>query len=341
MTKTKDFATHLTDFLSRYLPELRNVSEHTIASYCDTFRLFLGYCQDFEGMKIEKLSLKDFTPELIERFLGWLETDRKNSIATRNQRLAAINSFVRYVQPQEPAMLLNFQKVLNIPIKKTVKKPIKPLTKEAVATILREPDTHTKQGRRDAMILCFLYDTAARVQELCDLKVGAVRIQHPASVKILGKGRKERIVPLMPTTIQNLKNYLAENHLLSPEKSHFPLFANREGNHFTTAGLRYILRKYVASATDKDGVILEKVTPHVIRHTKAMHTYEAGNNLIYVRDLLGHEDIKTTGIYARASITMKRQALEQVSDSPVQEIPSWAENKDMLAWLKSFGAKKC
>jgi site-specific recombinase XerD len=338
--RTKDFATYLTDFLSRYLPELRNVSENTISSYCDTFRLFLGYCKDFEGMKIEKLSIKDCTPELIERFLGWLESDRKNGASTRNQRLAAINSFVRYVQPQEPTMLLNFQKVLDIPIKKTVKKPIRPLTKESVAIILREPDINTKQGRRDAMILCFLYDTAARVQELCDLKVGAVRIQNPASVKILGKGRKERTVPLMPATIQNLKNYFAENHLLSPEKSHFPLFANREGNHFTPAGLRYILRKYVASAADREGVVFEKVTPHVIRHTKAMHTYEAGNNLIYVRDLLGHEDVKTTGVYARASLKMKRQALEQVSDSPILEIPSWVENKDMLAWLKGFGAKK-
>ncbi|HBR01750.1 MAG TPA: integrase [Ruminiclostridium sp.] len=338
--KTKDFAHYLTDFLGHYLPELRNVSENTISSYCDTFRLFLGYCRDCEGMKIERFSLKDLTPELVERFLGWLETERKNSVSTRNQRLAAINSFAKYVQPQEPAMLLNFQRVLDIPIKKTVKKPIKPLSKEAVATILREPDTSTKQGRRDAVILCFLYDTAARVQELCDLKVGDVRIQNPASVRILGKGRKMRTVPLMPSTVQNLKNYLTENHLLVPEKSHFPLFANRDGNHFTPAGLRYILRKYVESASDREGILLERVTPHVIRHTKAMHTYEAGNNLIYVRDLLGHEDIKTTGVYAQASLKMKRQALEQVSDSPVQEIPSWVQNRDMLEWLKSFGAKK-
>ncbi len=340
MLKTNDFATYLTEFLGRYLPELKNVSEKTISSYCDTFRLFLGYCQDYEGMKIETLTLKDISSELVERFLGWLETDRKNSIATRNQRRAAISSFIKYVLPQEPAMLLNFKKVLDIPVKKTAKKPIKPLTKEAVATILRQPDVSTQFGRRDAMILCFLYDTAARVQELCDLKVGDIRLQNPASVRILGKGRKLRTVPLMPPTAQNLKNYLTENRLLSPEKSHFPLFANREGNHFTPAGIRYILRKYVETASDC-GDILERVTPHVIRHTKAMHTYEAGNNLIYVRDLLGHEDIKTTGVYAKTSLKMKRQALEQVSDSPVQEIPSWVQNKDMLTWLKSFAAKKC
>lgn len=339
--KTKDFAAYLTDFLSRYLPELKNVSENTVSSYCDTFRLFLEYCQNSEGMKIEKLSLKDFTPELVERFLGWLEVDRKNSAATCNQRLSALHSFVKYVQPREPTMLLTFQRLLDIPFKKSVKKPIRPLSKETVSVILRQPDTSDMKGRRDAMLLCFLYDTAARASEICDLKVGDIRLQHPASVRIFGKGRKIRTVPLMPSTVQNLKNYLAENQLLVPGKSQFPLFANRDGNHFTPAGLRYILKKYVESASSSGQPILENVSPHVMRHSKAMHIYESGNNLIYVRDFLGHEDVKTTGIYAQTSVEMKRKALERVSDSPIQDIPSWTQNKDMLMWLKSFGSKKC
>jgi integrase/recombinase XerD len=338
--KTKNFAVYLTDFLSHYLPELKNVSERTVSSYCDTFRIFLEYCQYEEEINVEKLSIGDIKPELIENFLEWLETGRKNAIATRNQRLGAIHSFARYVLPQEPMFLLNFQRVLAIPVKKTPRKPIKPLTKESVAVLLRQPDTSTLKGRRDATILCFLYDTAARVQEVCDLRVEDVRLEHPASVRILGKGRKTRTVPLLPSTVQNLKTYLTENHMLAPEKNHLPLFRNRDGGQLTRAGMTYILNKYIKSASGYDSSIPEKLSPHVMRHTRAMHIYEAGSCLIDVRDILGHADIKTTDIYARASVNMKRKALEQVSDSPVPEMPSWQQSKDLMAWLKSFGAQK-
>lgn len=338
--KKNDFSPQLTEFLAHYLPELKNVSENTISAYCDTFRLFLGYCKDVENMSIEKMSLKDLKPELVERFLCWLETERGNSIATRNNRLAAIHSFVRYLQVQEPMLLLNFQRILAIPVKKTERKVIKPLTKEAVATVLRQPDISTARGRRDATILCVLYDTACRVQELCDLRVEDIRFEHPANVRIHGKGRKTRIIPLLPTTAQNLKNYLAESHMLSPEKSHLPLFTNQNGNQLTRSGVAYILNKYVQSAAEMDDSIPQKITPHKVRHTKAMHLFESCENLIHVRDFLGHTDIKTTGIYARSSLAMKKRALETVSETPVAEIPSWQENKDMLLWLKSFGAHR-
>lgn len=151
--KTANFATHMTDFLSHYLPELKNVSTNTISSYCDAFRLFLGYCQDIEDMKIEKLSLDDLTPELVDRFLQWLRTERNNGLSTRNQRLAAIHSFVKYLQTKEPRLLLNFQQILAIPVKKAERKAINPLTKETIALILRQPDTSTLSGRRDATII--------------------------------------------------------------------------------------------------------------------------------------------------------------------------------------------
>lgn len=338
--KKNDFSPQLTEFLAHYLPELKNVSENTISAYCDTFRLFLGFCQDTEGINIEKMSLKDLKPELVERFLRWLETDRGNSVATRNHRLAAIHSFVRYLQVQEPTLLLNFQRILAIPVKKTERKMIKPLTKEAVAVILRQPDISTVRGRRDATILCLLYDTACRVQELCDLRVEDVRFDHPANIRIHGKGRKIRIIPLLPTTAQNLKNYLAENHMLLPEKSHLPLFTNQNGNQLTRSGVAYILNKYARSASEVDDSIPQKITPHKVRHTKAMHLFESCENLIHVRDFLGHTDIKTTGIYAQSSLAMKKRALEMASDTPVADIPSWQENKDMLSWLKSFGAHR-
>ena len=337
--KTTDFASHLTEFLGHYLPDLKNVSTHTISSYCDTFRLFLSYCQDVETLRIEKLSLEDFKPELVDKFLQWLKTERNNGAATRNQRLAAIHSFAKYLQIQDPRLLLNFQRILAIPVMKTERKAIKPLSKEAVALLLRQPDTSTLRGRRDATILCFLYDTAARVQEICDLRIKDVRLDYPSSVRILGKGRKTRTVPILPATAQNLKSYLTETHMLEPEKSHLPLFTNRDGKSLTRAGVAYILNKYVKEASEIDSSIPEKISPHVLRHTKAMHIYEAENNLIYVRDFLGHADIKTTGIYAQSSLSMKRKALEKVSNSPTLDMPPWQQSKDMMAWLKSFGSK--
>lgn len=338
--KKHDFSEHLTEFLGHYLPELKNASTNTISGYCDTFRIFLTYCQDVEHISIEKMSVSDLTADLVDRFLEWLETERHNGQSTRNNRLAAIHSFVRYMQAREPQLLLNFQQILAIPIKRTKQEAIKPLSKEAIGIILRQPDTSTAIGRRDTTILCVLYDTAARVSEICDLRIEDVRLDHPASVRITGKGRKVRTVPLLPTTAQNLKNYLAENHMLAPEKSHMPLFTNRDGKAFTRSGITYILNKYVSSASEVDASIPERITPHVMRHTKAMHLYEADQDLITVRDFLGHSDIKTTSIYARSSLEMKRKALEKISDSPTPEVPSWQQSKSTLEWLKSFGAQK-
>lgn len=172
------------------------------------------------------------------------------------------------------------------------------------------------------------------------MRIEDVRLEHPASIRITGKGRKVHTVPILPATAQNLKNYLAETHMLLPEKSHLPLFTNRSGEPFTRSGITYILNKYAKEASRADSTIPDKINPHRMRHTKAMHLYEADNDLISVRDFLGQSDIKTTGIYARSSLEMKRQALEKISDSPVSEMPSWHQNKGTLEWLKNYGSHK-
>ena len=255
-------------FQNAGITKLEELNSSHVSAYCDAFRLFLGYCQDVEGMRIEKLSIDDLTPELVDHFLQWLRIERNNGTATRSQRLAAIRSFVKYLQIKEPRLLLNFQQILAIPVKRAERKAINPLTKEAIALILRQPDTSTLSGRRDATILCFLYDTAARVQEICDLRIEDVRLDYPASVKILGKGRKTRVVPILPATTQNLKKYLTEMHMLAPEKSHLPLFMNRNGQKLTRAGVTYILNKYAKAASVIDPSIPEKIPPHLMRHTR-------------------------------------------------------------------------
>lgn len=338
--KTPDFSKYLTDYLTHYLPELKNVSENTLATYSDTFSYFLTYCQDVESMKIEKMAINDLKAELVERYLNWIETSQGNSMATRNNRLATIHSFVRYLLPREPKLLLNFQKILAIPTKKAPQRTVQPLSKESVGILLRQPDTSTLQGRRDATVLCVLYDTAARVSELCNLSIEDVRFENPPHIRITGKGMKVRTVPILPETAKNLKNYLIETHRLKPECYHLPLFVNRDGEPFTRSGIRYILNKYTRMAHAIDDSIPENINPHRIRHTKAMHLYEAVDDLVDVRDFLGHADIKTTSIYARSSLAKKKRAQEKISDSPVLELASWQQDKNLLEWLKGYGRKK-
>ena len=334
--KTTNFSEHLTAFLGHYLPELQNVSELTLNNYTDTFTYFLTYCQDVESIKIEKMTVNDLNADLVDRYLQWMETNQGNCIATRNNRLAAIHSFVRYLQPREPKYLLNFQEILAIPTKKVPQKIVQPLSKEAVGILLRQPDTSTPKGRRDVTVLCVLYDTAARVSELCNLRIEDVRFENPPHIRILGKGMKPRTVPILPETAKNLKSYLVETHRLKPECYHMPLFVNRDGEPFTRSGIRYILNKYIKMAHEVDASIPKSINPHRIRHTKAMHLYDAVEDLIDVRDFLGHTDIKTTSIYARSSLAKKKRAMEKISDSPVPELASWQENKNTLEWLKNF-----
>lgn len=334
--KSTSFSEHLSAFLGHYLPELKNVSELTLDNYTNTFIYFLTYCQDVESMRIEKMSVSDLNADLVDRYLLWMETNLGNSPATQNNRLAAIHSFIKYLQPKEPKHLLTFQQVLAIPMKKTPQKTVKPLSKESVATLLRQPDTTTLKGRRDATVLCVLYDTGARVSELCNLRIEDVRFDNPPHIRIYGKGMKTRTVPILPETAKNLKSYLVETHRLKPECYNMPLFVNRDGQPFTRSGIRYILNKYIRMAHDVDNSIPESINPHRMRHTKAMHLYEAVNDLIDVRDFLGHADIKTTSIYARSSLAQKRKAQAKISDSPVPELASWQKNRDTLEWLKNY-----
>lgn len=336
MTPT-DLATHLTAYLGSYLPGQRNVSTNTIRSYRDTFSLLLAYCSDVRGLALERLTLQKLASTLIEEFLAWLEQTRGNSVTTRNQRLAAIHAFFRYLQQEEPALLLFCQRVLAIPFKRVACTPVCHLTADAIQQLLTQPDQNVIAGRRDLTLLCVLYDTGARVQELVDLSVKDVRLDAPAVIRLTGKGRKTRHVPLMTRTVALLDSYLEEWRLTTPDKMDRPLFFNRQHHKLTRAGVTYVLKKYVVQVSSCNPGLPQHVTPHVLRHSKAMHLLQAGVNLIYIRDILGHVDIKTTEIYARADTEMKRQALAQLPPPPgPTNRPSWSEDNQLLTWLRSL-----
>jgi integrase/recombinase XerD len=335
--KTTDFARYLSAFLSTYMPGVRNVSTNTIRSYRDSYRLLLGYCKDQLGIPVERLTLAQLTDRVVLGFLDWLGRERGCSISTRNQRLAAVHAFFRYVMLEEPVLLSSCQRILAIPVAKHEQPAVRYLTPDALRLILEQPDRNTMRGRRDLAILSVLYDTGARVQELVDLRVRDVRLDTPPIISLTGKGRKTRHVPLMQNTTIVLARYMKENRLDREAALDTPLFLNRQSAKFTRAGISYILRKYSECARRLSVSIPEKITPHVLRHTKAMHLYQSGVAMVYIRDLLGHVDISTTDIYARADTEMKRKALEKAYPEMTSvTLPSWNQNQDLLSWLKNL-----
>jgi integrase/recombinase XerD len=335
--KPTDFSVQVTKFLTHHLGAQRNLSPNTIKAYRDVFSLLLRFCRDVRGIALERLSLAHIDVPLVESFLDHLAENRHASIRTQNHRLAVLHAFFRYVQSEVPERLLQCQQILAIPLRRYTRPNVGYLSKEDLAQILAQPDLQSREGRRDAVLLSVLYDTGARVQELTDLNAGDVRLAAPAQVRLMGKGRKMRAVPLMDATVQLLRDHLRENTLDRPEHAERPLFQNRHGERFSRSGIRYVLQHYVQAIRREHPGFTEKVSPHTLRHTKGMHLLQSGVSLEIIRDFLGHVDIKTTQIYAQANLEMKRRALEKVADdAPLPNMPAWTQNKSLLEWLQSL-----
>jgi site-specific recombinase XerD len=336
--KTNDFAYLLSSFFQKYLPGNQNVSTNTIRSYRDSFTLLLTYLRDVRSLAPEKLCFIDLDRKVIEDFLFYLEHEHHNGISTRNQRLAAIKSFFRFAQIEQPEHLLLCQSIISIRTKKSSRPVIGYLSGDETKALLRQPDATTLKGLRDLALLSLLYDSAARVQEVCDLTVSCIRLQKPPVARLYGKGRKTRDVPLSNACAEILDRYIHDNRLDRPETVNRPLFFNSQKKKLTRSGVSYILRKYINTSNGSKGKpMTEKITPHCLRHSKAMHLVEAGVNLIYIRDFLGHESIETTQVYAKANPEARRKALESVSsiaESP--SLPEWKDDADLMRFLKGL-----
>jgi integrase/recombinase XerD len=328
-----DFAVSLRRFLTSYLAGLRGCSPNTVASYRDAFKLLIIYFRDERSIPPGKLTLDHVDVAAVTGFLDWLQTSRGNSASTRNQRLAAISSFCTWMQTEDPARMAGYQDILAIPAKKQDFPDVHYLTVEQTRRLLAAPDRSTRRGRRDATLLATLYDTAARVQELADLTVRDIRLQPPAMTALTGKGRKTRHVPLMSNTTATLAAYLAEQCLDRPGHDDHPVFFNQHGTKLSRGGIAWIISKYQARSGDPQ-LTDAAVSPHILRHSKAMHLYESGIPLPYIRDILGHVDLATTEIYARASTEAKRRALENAyPDITPDGLPEWNQDAGLLDWL--------
>ncbi|WP_430937356.1 site-specific integrase [Saccharicrinis sp. 156] len=336
--KPTDFAQHVTIFLSKYLPGERGLSTHTIESYKYAFVLFVRFMKQKKNIAVTKLRLSDLTKDCVTGFLDWLGNTRGCSPATRNVRLATIHSFVRFLQYRLPEKMAQWQNILSIKEKRTGKKTISYLSVDGTKLLLEQPDTTTAKGRRDLAMLALMYDCGARVQETIDLTPSDIRLHKPHTVRLTGKGNKTRIVPLMEEEVAHVKGYMEEKGLNKVHLSEAPLFCNKRKERLTRAGINSILKKYVKDAKEKSpGLIPDNISCHSLRHSKAMHLLQAGVNIVYIRDFLGHESVLTTEIYARVDSKQKRDALEKAYVQIVEkETPVWVENDDLMQWLKRF-----
>lgn len=332
MKKTNDFPFYVSTFLTSYLAGQKNHSTNTIQSYRDTFVLLLKFLHDVRSIAIEKVSLDIINRDVVGDFLQWIENERGCSISTRNQRLAAIHAFFRYIQSIKPEYMFQCQQILHISSKKAPQKPPDYLTVDGIKELLSCPDLTTATGRRDAALLSLLYDSGARVQELADLTPKTVRLDSPAYVELTGKGRKTRSVPLLGQTVKLLSSYMSERRLFGKDMFNHPLFYNCHGNKLTRQGIAYIINKYTGSLEQE-----KPVSAHWLRHSKVMHLTQADVNPIYIRDILGHVDLQTTAIYSKADMNMKRKALEKANVNAIPDIPDWTSNGQLMDFLKSLG----
>ena len=321
-------------FFLEWLGEQRSASSNTVQAYRDAWRLFLRFTAKRRGKQVAKLHLEDLTEDEVLAFLQHVEQDRHSSITTRNCRLAALRSFFSFVAEREPTAARQCHEILRVPFKRAPRRSMVYLEASEVAAIISQADPSILEGHRDHVLLSLLYNTGARIQEALNLRPKDFHLASPTHVRLLGKGRKERIAPLWPETAHLVAAFLKRQ----PRSSDEHLFVNRYGAALTASGFRFRLRNYVKAAVATQPLLSRKrVTPHTFRHTIAVHLVAAGVDVTIIRSWLGHVHLDTTNLYAEANIETQRKALEQVDPRlRNRKAPRWKRDADLLAWLDSL-----
>ena len=338
--KETDFGRHLEYFLKKYLPFERNMTASTVKSYRAVFIKFVLFMKDKMKIKPDKIKLSHLTRSNVQAFLNSIH-EEGNTPSTCNHRLAVIWAFVKYLQYEEVQNMAQWQQILSINKMQTESPVIAYLSVEATKVLLSAQDCSTKGGRRHHLMLAMLYDLGLRVQELADLKVGDLRFYgKEINVRVMGKGRKGRIVPLMGVSVDTVRQYLDEWNLTAIEKADHPLFFNARHTKLTRSGISYILKTYLdACRKENPQLFPDPISCHKLRHSKAMHLLQSGVNLYYIRDLLGHSSEKTTEVYARVGSSFKDEALKKAYKGTTVETdtaPKWLEDPGLLEMLMSI-----
>lgn len=300
-------APHLTTFLREYLPRARACSAHTCDAYAYSFQLLLCFAAERLGTSPSALALEQLDATLVLAFLEHIENVRGNSARTRNARLAAVKAFAHFLEYRVPSALEQIRSILAIPFKKIDEALVDFLNQEELQALLDAPDPKTRSGTRDRAMLHVCFVAGLRVAELVGLRLDDLQTHPQASLRIRGKGRRERVLPLWKETAKVLRAWVAIRESVSA----LELFLNSRGEPMTRSGFEYILRKHVKTAAIVcPSIASKRVSPHVLRHTCAMHTLQATHDVRKVSLWLGHASIKSTEIYLRADPTEKLDALE-------------------------------
>jgi len=324
-------APHISSFLREHLPKERRASQHTCEAYAHSFRLLVGFAASRLGVRPCRLEVEQLDAPLILAFLEHIEADRGNSARTRNARLAAINAFFRFLEHRLPSCLDQASRIHAIPMKKTDQALVGYLTRDELQALLDAPDARTPSGIRDRAMLHLAFAAGLRVSELVGLRLDQLDQPTLSTIHVLGKGRRERVLPLWKETASALKAWLA----LRPATKAPALFLNALGRAMTRSGFEYILAKHAAEAARSQPTIGGKrVTPHVLRHTCAMHTLQATRDIRRVSLWLGHASLQSTEIYLRADPTEKLEALATTS-APMFKPGRFRAPDKLLAMLNS------
>lgn len=334
--KSSTLGATLRDFFSYHLPQLRGVSPHTVLSYRDSLKLLLVFVSGHKRMSVSDLAVEDIGVPEVLAFLDHLENDRHNVVGTRNIRLSAIHSFFRYLAGVHPEHLDQSQRILSIPFKRSSTNSVEYLEFDEIMALLGSIDRSKPDGRRDYALLALMFNTGARVTEIVELKAIDLELTKPFSIRIFGKGRKERTCPVWTQTAQVLREYLEERGIDSREP--VTVFTNHVGGPLTRFGVRYILAKYLKKASDEQPSLAKKhLHPHSIRHSTAVHLLKSGVDLSTIANWLGHSSVNTTNKYAVMDLEMKREALAKAKpfDAGVEKT-LWSRDPGILAWLESL-----
>lgn len=330
-------------FFREYLTSLRGLSLQTIRSYRDALVVYLQYLAAQAGKDVIEIDIIDITMDRTIGFLSHLESVRKNSLSTRNSRLAALHTFVRFLSAEHPEHMGELQRILSLPFKRGARsKPINYLETGEMAAVLESIDKRTPDGVRDYTLFALMYNTGARVQEILSLRICDVRLDPPYQVRLQGKGGKSRICPLWSqTTLLLQKLIAATSSSQSAKNPEAFIFRNSRGMPLTRFGVRYLLKKYGSLASSKVSTLEEKhLHPHVIRHTTAMHLLKAGVDFATISQWLGHASLNTTMRYARSDLDTKRAVLskafsghpENETGTPKDTIP--LVNNNFMDWMR-------
>jgi len=327
-------------FFLDYLTVQKGLRPASIRSYRDTLRLFLQFVASDTHRKVSRLVLQDLTFERVKAFLQYLEEDRKNHIRTRNQRLAALHTFFEYVARKEPEMLSISEKVAAIPMKRVHSPETTFLEREEIASLLAQLPTEGRLALRERALFMFLYNTGARVQEVADVRIGDLDLDGSPRVRLHGKGDKWRTCPLWTETANLLKTLLQQRPVI--DVSGDAVFLSQNGTPLTRFGIYKIVRRHTDELWQRrKGTNSHHLSPHIFRHTAAVHLLESGVDVNVIRSWLGHVSLETTNRYAETTTRMKEEALRaceptDISSPGYPRKPVWRDDETLLTWLDSL-----